>query len=135
MNQFLLPYALSFLALVSMDAVWLRVIAKQFYATHLGGLMASSVTWWAVGAFYVLYPVGVVLLVVLPALQGDWSLLKVFLFGALLGLMAYGAYDFTNQATLKNWPVVVTFVDLLWGVVVTGCASGIAVALLRVLGR
>ena len=25
--------------------------------------------------------------------------------GALLGLVAYGTYDFTNLSTLRNWPL------------------------------
>jgi uncharacterized membrane protein len=51
--------------------------------------------------------------------------------GALLGLVAYGTYDFTNQATLKNWPVIVTVVDLIWGAVITGSVSMLAVWIIR----
>ncbi|MEX0916555.1 MAG: DUF2177 family protein, partial [Candidatus Spechtbacterales bacterium] len=69
--------------------------------------------------------------VVLPGVQGNFSFGKIFLFGALLGIVAYGTYDLTNQATLKNWPAIVSVVDIVWGAVLTGIAGLVAVLVVR----
>jgi uncharacterized membrane protein len=71
--------------------------------------------------------------VAVPAVNDDWGFLKIFLLGALLGLVAYGTYDLTNQATLKEWPSIVTVVDLVWGSLLTGVVSIISVAITRAL--
>lgn len=85
-------------------------------------------------AFYVLYAVGVVVLVVLPALEHEHPLGRAILYGALLGLVAYGTYDLTNQATLRGWSSVVTLVDMTWGAFLTGVVVAIAVTMARRLG-
>ena len=84
------------------------------------------------GIFYALYTFGIVYLVINPALSGGFGLIKVFCVGMVLGLVSYATYDLTNQATLKNWPLVVTVVDLVWGAVLTGSVSAFAVWLLRI---
>jgi uncharacterized membrane protein len=43
--------------------------------------------------------------------------------GALLGLVAYGTYDLTNQATLKTWSTTITLADMAWGSVLTALAA------------
>jgi uncharacterized membrane protein len=43
--------------------------------------------------------------------------------GALLGLFAYGTYDLTNQATLRNWTTALTAADMAWGTIVSGIAA------------
>jgi len=73
--------------------------------------------------FYAIFILGLIILVVSPALSGNYSYLKLFLYGALFGLVAYGTYDLTNQATLKNWPAIVTVVDLIWGSLLTGTVA------------
>ena len=65
----------------------------------------------------------------------DATLPVLFLRGALLGLAAYGAYDLTNQATLKNWPLSITIVDMLWGTLATGLVCVIAVFVFRCLHK
>lgn len=72
--------------------------------------------------FYLVYVVGVLVLVVLPALDAG-SLAKAVLGGALLGLVAYGTYDITNLSTIQGWPVIVAVVDLAWGTTLTAVVS------------
>ena len=43
--------------------------------------------------------------------------------GALLGLVAYGTYDFTNLSTIRDWPLMVSLVDLAWGTSVSAVAA------------
>lgn len=113
------------------DGIWLSVVAKNFYTTNIGHLMAASPNWLAAGLFYLLYVCGVLYFVVYPSLQNNFSLTRVLIAGALFGLVAYGTYDLTNQATLKNWPWLVTFVDLAWGAFFTAAISLLTVWLAK----
>jgi uncharacterized membrane protein len=117
--------------MVILDAVWLGVISKPFYAKQLAGIMSSQVTWWPVVAFYVLYAIAVAFFVVAPALAGALPWWQVLLRGAFLGLVAYGTYDLTNQATIASWPAVVTAADMAWGAFITGATSTIAYLILK----
>jgi uncharacterized membrane protein len=120
---------------LGLDALWLGVVAKGFYADSLGGLMADRPNFAVAGLFYALYILGIVIFVAGPALEsGSWS--RAAIRGALFGLFAYATYDLTNLATLRNWPLGLTLVDLAWGVAVTAVSATAGVALTQaVLGR
>ena len=107
------------------DMIWLGLIAKNFYAKQIGFLMKSNINWLAAIIFYLLFIVGLVLFVIMPAMQKN-SWLQALLFGALFGLITYATYDLTNLATIKDWPVLVTIIDLIWGTTVTGAVSVIS---------
>lgn len=117
--------------LLAMDAVWLNFVAKRFYESQIGHLMGESFKLFPAGAFYVLYALGLTIIILIPAIGGGYGLLKVFGLGALLGAMAYGAYDLTNHATLKGWPLTMTIVDMAWGAFVTGAVVTIAMYLVK----
>lgn len=105
--------------------IWLGLIAKNFYAKQIGFLMKSNINWLAAIIFYLLFIVGLVLFVIMPAMQKN-SWLQALLFGALFGLITYATYDLTNLATIKDWPVLVTIIDLIWGTTVAGAVSVIS---------
>ena len=126
---FLKLYATTLAAFLVLDGLWIGLLMAGFYKRQLGYLFADTVNLYAVAAFYLLYAAGLVFIVIEPNLSS--SLPRVFLLGLVVGLMAYGAYDLTNQATIKQWPIVVTVVDLVWGACVTGVVSVIAVATAR----
>jgi uncharacterized membrane protein len=107
-------YFVTLAAFLAIDAVWLALVARTFYRRHLDWLMAASPNWIAALAFYLLFVVGVLVFVVIPGVE-DGSLRTTLLKGALFGLIAYGTYDLTNQATVKNWPLTITAVDMVWG--------------------
>ncbi len=120
--MFLKLYAIGFVSFLAIDMVWLTLIAKNFYAKHLGSLLSPQVNWLAAILFYLLFIAGIVVFTVTPALaQHSW--LKALLLGALFGLITYATYDLTNLATLKNWPVLVTIIDLIWGTVLSASVS------------
>jgi uncharacterized membrane protein len=114
-----------------LDAAWLGLIAPAFYKKHVGFIMASKPNWYATVAFYLVFILGVTLFVVYPGWNNADSYIKIALMGALFGLVTYATYDLTNQATLKNWPVIVTAVDLVWGTVLIAAVSTVAVVLLK----
>lgn len=131
MKEAIIAYFSSLLPMLLIDGIWLAVVAKNFYTKYVGSLMSKSPNLVAAGLFYILYAFGLLFLVLLPAIKGETNFLKVFLLGALLGLVAYGTYDLTNLATIKNWPLMITVVDLIWGTLYTGVVSVIAVYLTR----
>lgn len=118
-SKFFLMYAAVLGTILVVDALWLGVIAKSLYREKIGHLMSSEVAWWAAIVFYALYAFGLVMLVVQPGS----SVGQVFAFGALFGLVAYGTYDLTNQAVMRDWPVSLTIIDMAWGSFITALAS------------
>lgn len=131
MKTILISFFATLLPFIVIDGTYLFTIGGSFYQKHIGHLMAPSVNFVPAVIFYLLYIVGILAFVVLPALKGGQGLAHVFAFGALLGLVAYGTYDLTNQSTLKSWPTIVTIVDLAWGAFLTGATATIAVWISR----
>ncbi|MCW1949700.1 MAG: DUF2177 family protein [Candidatus Shapirobacteria bacterium] len=107
------------------DGVWLTLIAKNFYAKHLGFIMSKTPNLTAAGIFYLIYVFTLVVLIISPALAKG-SLVSAILTGALFGLCAYATYDLTNLATIKDWPLIVTIVDLIWGTFLSGAVAGLS---------
>ena len=106
----------------AIDMVWLVLIAKKFYREQIGFLMKPDINWIAAIVFYLLFIAGLVIFVISPAIQKhSWT--HAILFGALFGLISYATYDLTNLATIKGWPVLVTLVDLAWGMVLSASVS------------
>ena len=126
MKTAVVSYAAALVCLLLFDAPWLVLMGPRFYTPRLGHLLSASPQWWAAGAFYLLYALGIVVLVVQPARRAGAALGKTFLLGALFGLVAYGTYDLTNQFTLRDWPLSVTLVDMAWGALLTGTASAVS---------
>jgi uncharacterized membrane protein len=104
------------------DMAWLGLVAKKFYDQHLGFLMKPDITWYAAIIFYLLFIIGLVTFVISPAVEKH-SWLYALLLGALFGLITYSTYDLTNLATIKDWPIIVTVVDLIWGMVLSASVS------------
>ena len=115
-------YLAVFLTMVVIDMIWLGVIAKTIYADAMGTLMNPSPNLWAAAAFYLLFPLGLLIFAVLP--QADSPLWKAALMGAMFGFFAYATYDLTNLAVIRDWPLGLTFIDLAWGTMVSGIAAG-----------
>jgi uncharacterized membrane protein len=123
-SHFFKLYPVAIVAFLVIDLLWLGVVARSFYQAQMGHLMKANVNWFAAMAFYLVFVSGIVILVVMPALDRQ-SLGQAIALGALFGLVTYAAYDLTNLATLEGFPVTVAIVDLAWGAVL--CASVSAV--------
>lgn len=104
------------------DMVWLVLVAKDFYQKQIGYLMKPDINWLAAIIFYLLFIAGLVTFVISPAvLKHSW--VNALLFGAFFGLITYATYDLTNLATTKDWPLLVTIIDLIWGSVLAATIS------------
>ena len=123
--MFLKLYFLTLPVFFGVDMIWLGVISKNFYSKQIGFLMKSNINWQAAIIFYLLFIAGLVVFVISPALDKKmW--LSALLMGAFFGLVTYATYDLTNLATIKNWPLLVTIVDLIWGMVLSASVSVIS---------
>lgn len=120
--MFIKLYLIALPVFFLIDMVWLGLVAKGFYAKHIGSLLKTEVNWIAAILFYLLFITGLVVFVITPALEkGSW--MHAILFGALFGLVTYATYDLTNLALAKDWPLIVTIVDLIWGAVLAATVS------------
>jgi uncharacterized membrane protein len=106
----------------AIDMTWLGLVAKKFYNQHIGFLMKPDIGWFAAIVFYLLFITGLVTFVIGPAVEKQ-SWINAVLYGAFFGLVTYSTYDLTNLATMKEWPLIVTIVDLIWGMVLSASVS------------
>lgn len=122
MPTYVIAYIATAVVFFGLDFIWLSRIALNFYKSQIGDLMLAQPNFMAAGVFYLAYIGGIVYFAVMPALTGGtWTTALVA--GAVLGFVAYGTYDMTNLSTLKNWPIAMSVVDLLWGTVLTSVAA------------
>jgi uncharacterized membrane protein len=120
--MFIKLYFIALPVFFAIDMVWLGLITKNFYRAQIGFLMKTNINWMAAVIFYLLFIAGLVLFVILPALEKhSWG--NTLLLGAFFGLITYATYDLTNLATMKDWPFLVTIVDLVWGMVLSAAVS------------
>lgn len=119
--QYIYLYSLTVPVFFLIDMLWLGLVANKFYQSQLGHLL-GPVNWTAAIVFYLMYIVGILIFAIVPALDAQ-SLSKALLLGALFGFFTYATYDFTNLATLKDWPLMVVIVDVLWGTVLSGSVA------------
>lgn len=104
------------------DMIWLGVVAKDFYRAQIGILMKQDINWAAAIVFYLIFIAGLVVFVITPAIEkGSWT--HALIFGALFGFVCYATYDLTNLAVAKDWPLLVTIVDMVWGAVLAASVS------------
>ena len=120
--MFIKLYAIALPVFFAIDMVWLGLVAKDFYRGQIGTLMKSDVNWTAAIIFYLIFILGLVVFVITPAVErGSWT--HALLFGALFGFVCYSTYDLTNLAVAKDWPLLVTIVDMAWGAVLAASIS------------
>ena len=128
-------FIISMLVFFILDMTWIGYIAKgmyfKSYANWLrlnnGGLLP---VWWAIVIIYALFAFATLTFVV-PLSQS--SLISAFFYGAALGVVIYGVYDFTCVAIFKDWPVMMAFVDWLWGTILCGFSATVTVYFSRVI--
>lgn len=122
-SRILLTYAVSVPVFFAVDMIWLGVIAKGFYRKALEPLLTHNINWIAAIVFYFLFLVGILIFALLPGMEKR-SLRYTVLMAALFGFIAYATYDLTNLATLRDWPLLLSMVDMLWGAFLSASTAG-----------
>ena len=120
--NYLVAYLSTTFIFLAIDALWLGVVAKNFYAGQLGDLMVRNIKFHIAAIFYLVYTIGIVVFAIMPALAAGKITLAIG-YGALFGFLAYGTYDFTNMATIRDWPTIVSVVDIIWGTFLTSASA------------
>ena len=133
MKKYLTAYAAALLCLLVADGLWLGVLMPDQYREWIGPLMLAQPRLGPAAAFYLLYPVGLLVFAIAPALSGKWA--DCAWRAALFGLVAYGTYDLSNLATLKGWPLELTVVDMVWGSCLSVAVATAGWAAARALAR
>jgi uncharacterized membrane protein len=128
----IVSYILTALVFFAIDLAWLGLVARDMYRRHIGHLMSSRVNWVAGVFFYLTFIVGILVFAVYPSVDKG-SVLHAAARGALFGFFAYSTYDLTNLATLKDWPLSITIVDITWGMVLTSAVSAAGFFLVKAL--
>jgi len=135
MTQWIILWIAAAVLFLIIDMVWLLWLGRSFYVSEIGDLLRQPPNLGAAGAFYVLYVTGLMIMVIWPAVQAQ-SVPQAVLFGALLGLVAYGTYDLTNLAVMKGFTTKIAIIDMLWGTVLTSAVAGLAATIgIRLLAR
>lgn len=116
-------YAITFIAMLIVDYLWIGLIAQKFYVEQFGPTFGriengkfDIVMWAGIGAYLLM--TAAVVFFVLPRLAVDDPWWMALFWGALMGLVMYGVYDMTNHATLRHWPILLMAVDMAWGMTV-----------------
>ena len=131
--MFIKLYAIALPVFLVIDMIWLGLISKNFYQEQIGNLMKANVNWLAAIIFYLIFIIGLVVFVITPAVQkNSWT--YALFFGALFGLVCYATYDLTNLAVAKDWPLLVTIIDLIWGTTIAALVSMISYFIAKKIG-
>ena len=112
------------------DVIWLSITVKLVYKPNLGDLLNDKPVLWAAVLFYIIYMIGLTLIIIKPALASN-SVLQAFWTGVIFGIVAYGTYNLTNMATVKNWSSTIVWIDMLWGGLLTGSSSAVGIYLTK----
>lgn len=131
MKIFFIAFLSSFLAMLIIDGVWLGIMGTRFYRPYLNDLMVAEVKLLPALLMYLIYCLGLSYLIIAPNILEEAKISDIIIKGLIFGFVSYGAYDLTNQATLKGWPLIVTVVDMLWGAILTGTISAISYKITR----
>ena len=121
-KSIILSYLLTFIVFLMIDMLWLGIIAKNIYQKYLGSFLTDNVNWTAAIIFYMIFVAGISIFTIYPAVNMGSVSHAVFM-GALFGFFTYATYDLTNLATLKNWPLTIVIIDIIWGSVLSALVS------------
>ena len=115
----------SFITFLILDFIWLGFVAKDFYARQLSLYLTDNVIWSSALIFYIIFNIGLLIFVIMPSIEKN-SYLTLVLYAILYGLVTFATYDLTNLATVKEWPLIVSLIDMTWGMFVAFSSASVA---------
>lgn len=122
MSANLIAYFATLVVFGVVDGAWLYVMGSHLYKPVLGDILIPEIRLGPAIAFYLLFPLGLTIFAIDPALKSG-SISTALLYGALFGFFTYATYDLTNYATLRNWTLQITLVDMAYGAAVAALAA------------
>ena len=128
MLSWVLIWAIAAVIMIAIDMVWLMGIGRGFYVQEIGDILLDQPNLLPALAFYILYSIGVTVIVIAPAIEAQSSV-RALAYGVVLGLVAYGTYDLTNLAVMKGFTTKIALIDMVWGGLITGFVSAVTVKL------
>ena len=128
--QLVILYLATAIVFLALDAVALKSVLKPMFDKQLGSMLLDDIRMRPAIIFYLFYIAGVLWFVSVPALKAEMPL-QALIGGAIIGALAYGTYEFTNFATLRDWTSQLVMVDLAWGTVLTGFSAWAGVMITR----
>lgn len=131
--KWFLYYGIALVVFMVIDLIWLGFIAKDIYSKYLGYLMSDKVNWIAAVVFYLIFIGGILYFVIYPSLL-DQNITNLVIRAAFFGFITYATYDLTNLATIKDWPIQITIIDLIWGTTLSTSVSVISYFIIKLLG-
>jgi uncharacterized membrane protein len=123
-------YAATAAVFLILDAIMLTLVMKPLFSRHIGHLMAEPIRLAPAALFYLAYVGGLVYLVSIPAIRTGAPILLPAL---IIGLMAYGTYEFTSWAIMKDWHWTMVATDTLWGGALTAVSAWAGVTITRMI--
>jgi uncharacterized membrane protein len=130
--QIAILYASTAIVFLALDAVMLKTVMRPVFERQIGNWLLDDIRFGPAIGFYLLYVAGMLWFVSLPALRAG-DPLQALVGGVFLGALAYGTYEFTNYATLRDWTWNMVAIDLIWGAVLTGFSAWAGVLITRAL--
>ncbi|MFN3746945.1 MAG: DUF2177 family protein [Hyphomicrobiaceae bacterium] len=118
----IVAYAAVLVAFALIDSIWIALVAAPMFRAAVGTIMLDEPFLAAAVPFYLIYAAGIVALAVRPALDAGspgraaWN-------GTILGLTAYGTFEFTSLAIFKGWTWGLVAVDIAWGAALSALVS------------
>ena len=128
--KYIYAYGVALALFLVLDAIWLGVVARGFYASRMGDLLLDQPRWGVAAIFYALYVIGLVYFAVAPGLAAQSAAIAA-LNGALFGFFAYLTYNATNLSVLRGYDPVVAVVDTAWGTLLGAAVASATVAILK----
>lgn len=124
MKRFLIAYIASGAVFVAVDLAWLSLVMSKLFKAQMPQLILEQPRLVPAAVFYALYPVGIAVFGVLPAIAAqDW--VRAVALSALFGVLAYVTYELTNLATLRGWSAQIALLDIAWGAALSGVAGAL----------
>lgn len=130
MSKMLVAYVAVLVPFLALDAIWLWLMSSALYKPILGDILRTQPNLWPAAIFYALYPIGLLIFAVWPAVEAG-QLSRAIVLGLLFGLFTYATYDLTNHATLRSWTTALTVSDMTWGSVLAGVSATCSFIIVR----
>ena len=128
MKKHIRIYFVTLFSFLALDSVWLGYISPAFYQQYIGHLLAQDPNFVAAGLFYLIFIGGLVYFAVAPGVESG-SIRLGAIRGAVYGLTTYATFDLTSHAVFRDWPAIVTVIDLIWGTALSSASAFVAIFL------